>query len=115
MHHVLFSFDCYHSEITKIDLWQSTYRKGLGEGIRELYIDLVKNHLIPAEAVVSSCWRYHLTFLKVVESLLENSSKYNEKFHKENSIDAIGNKVISPNISSKIKPFSSHVLPSDLI
>lgn len=115
MHHVLFSFDCYHSEITKIDLWQSTYRKGLGEGIRELYIDLVKNHLIPAETVVSSCWRYHLTFLKVVESLIDNSSKYNEKFHKEKSVDNLGNKVISPNISSKIKPFSSHMLASDLI
>lgn len=115
MHHVLFSFDCYHSEITNIDLWQSTYKKGLGDGIRELYVDLVKHHLIPAETVVSSCWRYHLTFLKVVESLIDSSSKHNEKFMKDGSIDPIGNKTASPNISAKIKPFSHHVQPADLL
>lgn len=77
MHHVLFSFHCLHREITKITIWQSIHKKGLGDQIRELYLDVVKNHIIPAEEVVKNCWRYHLTFLRVLESLLDSSEAYN--------------------------------------
>ena len=96
-------------------MWQSTFKKGLGDGIRELYVDLVKHHLIPAESVVSSCWRYHLTFLKVVESLIDSSAKHNENFIKDGGADSLGNKGPSSNISPKIKPFSHHVQPADLL
>ena len=79
MHHVLFSFDCYHREVTKPEIWQSVYKRGLGDELRELYVDLVKTHILPAESVVSSSWRYHLTYLKVIETLINSSFSLQSK------------------------------------
>lgn len=49
--------------------------------------------------MVQNCWRYHLTYLKVIESLIDSSERYNEDFAREHSFDGLGSKVALAHIS----------------
>ena len=74
LHYVLFSFRNYHLAITKVDVWLQ-----LPESIRDLYIEVLSN-VKQAEDVVKCSWRYHITYLKVAETILDSNSDYNDDF-----------------------------------
>ena len=46
-------------------------------------MDIVRNFILPAESVVKQCWRYHLTYMKVVESLIVNEDLKSTQIGKE--------------------------------
>ena len=70
--------------MTKVDIWIQ-----LPKSIQDIYLDIIK-HIKQAEEVVKFSWRYHLTYLKVVETIIDSNSDYNDevslKLVKEKSI-----------------------------
>ena len=73
LHYVLFSFKSYHDQMTKVDIWLQ-----MPESIRELYIEIISN-VKQCEEVVKCSWRYHITYLKVVETIVDSNSDYNDE------------------------------------
>lgn len=104
MHHVLFSFDCYYRELINVNLWHSVYQGGLQDQIRDLFVDIVRNHVLPAESVVKQCWRYHVTYMKVIESLIVN-----QDLKQALGRDGRRPEYQSRHLCPKIKPFSHYV------
>ena len=59
--------------MTKVDIWLQ-----IPEPIRELYMEIISN-IKQCEEVVKCSWRYHITYLKVVETIVDSNADYNDE------------------------------------
>lgn len=50
----------------------------VSDELRELYLEIVKKDLKSAELIVQNCWRYHMTFIKVLETIIHTEHLYEE-------------------------------------
>ena len=68
-------------------------------------MDIIK-HIKIGEEVVKFSWRYHLTYLKVVETIIDSNSDYND----ETSLKLVREKSIQDNtIQTQIRGFNSMI------
>jgi hypothetical protein len=51
----------------KLNVWAK-----MSDDIKELYINIVKNEVRQCEKVVELSWRYHATYIKVLESISDS-------------------------------------------
>ena len=72
-HHVLFSFKNYHDLLSKIETWLK-----MSDEIKEVYTGILKKNVFECKEVVQNSWRYYMTYLKVMESLIDSSYKHND-------------------------------------
>ena len=52
----------------------------LPEVVRELYSRILRQDLKKTEEHLVHSWRYHITFLKVLETVIDSQVEYNEQF-----------------------------------
>ena len=68
-------------------------------------MDIIK-HIKQGEEVVKFSWRYHVTYLKVVETIIDSNSDYND----EVSLKLVREKVDKDNtVQTQIKAFNSMI------
>jgi hypothetical protein len=58
--------------MSRIDIWSQ-----MSEQIKDLYQEILKFRLKSTEKIVEFSWRYHATYVKVIETILDSSSEYN--------------------------------------
>ena len=75
LHYALFTFKSYHDPIMKIKTWVK-----LPEHIRDLYSTLLKQDLKATEQHLVQSWRYHLTYLKCLESVICSQMEANSEY-----------------------------------
>ena len=73
LHHVVFSFKNYHEKITKIDIWLK-----LPEAITMAYQDIINNDLKKTLDIQKNSWRYLITCIKAMETIIDSNFEYNE-------------------------------------
>ena len=78
LHHVLFSLKNYHEPIIKCENWLI-----LPSEAREMYQDILQNYLKKTESYLVQSWRYHLTYLKVLETIADSHYDHNEEYIQE--------------------------------
>jgi hypothetical protein len=59
--------------MTKVNIWVQ-----LPDAIRELYTDIISN-IKQCEEIVKCSWRYHITYLKVVQTIVDSNSDFNDE------------------------------------
>ena len=74
LHHVLFSFKNYHDCIMKVNVWAK-----MTDDIRELYIHIVKVNIRECEKVLELSWRYHATYIKVLDTIIDSQFEHNNR------------------------------------
>lgn len=52
----------------------------LSDEIRDIYLEIIKTDIPKAEKVIQNCWRYHLTYLKVLETIYESNDTANNQY-----------------------------------
>ena len=72
MHYVLFSFVCYHQKMTSLDIWVK-----LNDEIRLLYVEIIQQ-LMKCNDIVQHSYRYQLTFIKTMETLIDCQADHND-------------------------------------
>ena len=75
LHHVLFSFKNYHDRISRIDTWLK-----LTDEVKEIYQTIIKTNLFDCQEILKNSWRYYLTYLKVLETLIDSNYKHNDAY-----------------------------------
>lgn len=84
--------------MAKVDIWLQ-----LPEPIKDLYMDILK-HIKQGEEVVKCSWRYHLTYLKVVETIIDSNADYND----ETSMNVIRDRSDKDSsVQGQVKAFNS--------
>jgi hypothetical protein len=67
MHHVLFSFKNYHDVIARVEVWAL-----MTDEVKDCYQEILKTKIRSCEKIVEFSWRYHATYVKVVETILDS-------------------------------------------
>lgn len=75
MHHVLFSFKHYNSEITKIDIWVQ-----MSEEVKAIYLEILRFIIKNCGEIVSNSWRYYITYLKVLYEIIDCNYNHSEDY-----------------------------------
>lgn len=73
LHYAIFSFKNYHDLISKIDVWIK-----LPENIVNLYYKIINPTLTKAMETQKNSWRYLITCVKAVESIIDSNYQYNK-------------------------------------
>ena len=84
MHHVLFTFKHYHEQMTKIDVWLQ-----MNDEVRSLYLEILRFIIKNCNEVVQFSWRYHITYIKVLEVILDSNYADTEDFINTKTCDSI--------------------------
>lgn len=82
LHHVLFCFKNYHESIIKIEVWQK-----MSDDIRDLYASIVRVKLRDCEKVLELSWRYHVTYIKVLETIIDSQYDHNNEVMEKKQLD----------------------------
>lgn len=80
MHYVLFTFKNFHESIFRNDLWSR-----LSDDTRILYLDILQTVMTSIRPTVQNSWRYYLTFLKVVMTIIDSNYHVNEEYAAESA------------------------------
>ena len=67
LHHVLFSFKNYHDAVSKVEIWAT-----LSDEVREMYQEILKHKIRATEKILEYSWRYHATYVKVLETIIDS-------------------------------------------
>jgi hypothetical protein len=49
------------------------------EKVKDLYMDILKTNIKNAEKIVELSWRYHATYIKVIETIIDSQNDHNKE------------------------------------
>lgn len=58
--------------MSRVEIWAE-----MSDEIRELYQEILKVKIKATEKIVEHSWRYHATYAKVLETILDSQSEHN--------------------------------------